>query len=461
MRIGMRRILLLAGIWGWSFLLIKVAVAGMSPATMACLRIGLGAVALLVVCRVSHRRLPTDAATWGHFAVMGLLYGALPFTLLGWGEQRTTSALAAVSQADAPLFTALFVALLLGERLHRPQAIGLVVGLIGVAIGAGVAVGDLARSSTIGSLAEAISGASYAMAFTYARRYLARVDPIVAATGQLLTGFVIALPLAVVTTASSGLSLTPTRTAAILILGVVSTGIAYAINYASIAAIGPTKASMVTYVVPVVAVIVGIVGLGEPFQIRVIVGGLVIALGIALVQDRLRSMRRIPVVGALLAAVVLGACSGSSPPSSRVPADGCAAAVHDAFDPRSVVHVLPGTPTPTYLSDPPTSGEHQPINVALYRGVKPSSIIPPIQVALLESSQVLVQYRPPVATGPLLALASNRLVTIAPNATLPAPVVASAWTWRVACSGPTPAALGALRSFIATHAGHGPQAPPP
>ena len=455
----MRRILLLAGIWGWSFLLIKVSVAGMTPPTMACLRIGLGAVALLVVCRVRGQSLPRDSATWGHMTVMGLMYGVLPFTLLGWGEQRTTSALAAVSQADTPLFTAVFAAWLLSDRIKRPQTIGLVIGFVGVGVGAGIALGDLAKSSTIGSLAEAASGACYGFAFTYARRYLGRVDPLVAATGQLLTGFVLALPLAVITTATSGFSLSPTRAVAIVLLGVVSTGIAYALNYGSIAAVGPTKASTVTYLVPVVAVIVGIIALGEPFQTRVITGGVIIAVGIALVQDRTKAIRRIPVVGTALATLLLGACSGGG--SAPLQATGCAAPHHDAFDPHSTVHVLPGAPTPSYLTNPPTSGVHQPINVPSYRGVRTASIAPQIQVGLLESSQVLVQYRPPIEPTKLVALTANKLVTVAPNPSLPAPVVATAWTWRLECTAPTPAVVAALQSFVAAHAGNGPQSPPP
>jgi len=287
-----RRILVLAAIWGWSFVFIKVAIKGMTPPTMACARCALGAVALTVLLRARGLRLPRDAASWRHFTVMGLMYSAVPFTMLGWGEQRTTSALAAVCQADTPLFTALFAVWLIGDRLRRPQVVGLAVGLTGVAICAGVAGGDLAHSSSLGALAEAASGACYGFAFTYARRHLGSVAPLVAATGQVITGAMLALPLAVATSLRSGVHLTGTRVGAIVLLGVFGTGIAYALNYASIAAVGATRASLVTYLIPVVAVIVGIAVLGEPFEARVITGGGVIVVGIAMVQGRMVRLRR-------------------------------------------------------------------------------------------------------------------------------------------------------------------------
>ena len=140
---------------------------------------------------------------------------------------------------------------------------------------------------------------------------------------------------------------------------------------------------------------------------------------------------------------------------------GCAAPHHDPFDPRSVVHVLAGAVPPPYLTDPPTSGEHQPVNVPSYRGIRTGPIPPAIQVALLESSQVLVQYRSAADGAQLVGLTSNPLVTVAPNPSLPAAIVATGWQWRVACQGPASAALTTVRRFVSAHAGKGPQPPPP
>jgi len=464
-----RRILLLAGIWGWSFLFIKVAVAGMTPPTLACLRCALGALALLALGRARGIRLPRDAVSWKHFAVMGLIYSAVPFTLLGWGEQRTTSALAAVCQADTPLFAALFSVLLLGERLRRAHVLGLVIGFTGVAICAGAAGGDLAHSSSAGAMAEVASGASYGLAFCYARRHLGGIAPLVAATGQVITGTLLALPLAVATSLHSGIQLTPARLGAVAILGVVGTGIAYAINYASIADVGATRASLVTYLIPVVAVAVGIVVLGEPFELRVVAGGVVIVAGISLVQDRVAGLRRrllrVPLVGTALATLLLGACSssGSASGTAGIPASGCARTKHDPLDPRSVTHVLPGAPEPPYLTDPPTSGEHQVVVVRNLRGSRSQPLTRPVQVGLLEKGQVLIQYRP--GPGDLAAsfsaLAGNPLVTVAPDPGLAVPVVATAWTWRLRCGDGGPRTVSALEAFVSAHAGKGPEQTPP
>ena len=109
----MRRLLVLAFIWGWSFLFIKVAVEGLTPSTVAWGRIALGAAVLHVIVRGQGLRIPTDRASLWRFVVMGLTGCTVPFTLLAWGEQHITSALTAVLNASTPLFTALLAAVAL------------------------------------------------------------------------------------------------------------------------------------------------------------------------------------------------------------------------------------------------------------------------------------------------------------------------------------------------------------
>src|SRR5919202_698195 len=246
----MRRLALLAFIWGWSFLFIKVAVEGMTPATVAATRVALGCAVLLIVGRVRGLRLPTGAVWWRHFAVVAVAGSVLPFTLLAWGEQHVSSALTSVLNASTPLFAALFVAAFLGERLRPVQVAGLLLGFVGVAIAAGLAGADLAESSLAGEGAPRLP------------------------RGGL------------------GVSLTPRRVLAISLLGVFGTGIAYVLNYRSIAELGPTLASVVTYLVPVVAVVVGVVFLDEPFELRLLVGGALTVAGIVLLNGR--PLRRPP-----------------------------------------------------------------------------------------------------------------------------------------------------------------------
>ena len=284
MTAGVRRLFLLAFIWGWSFLFIKVAVEGLTPTTVAWARIALGALVLRLVLRHRGGRVPSDPVMLRHFAVVTLAGNIVPFSLLAWGEQHITSALTSVLNASTPLFTALFAALVLHERLRPVQIAGLIVGLVGVATAAGLGTADLHGSSLAGAAAAVLAGAGYGAAFVYMRRHLTSIPPVVAAAGQLSVGAVLLFPVAAVTSAVGGISLTPTRVLAIVLLGTLGTGLAYVLSYRVIADLGATTASLVTYIIPVVAVVVGIVVLDEPFEWGLVAGGLLTAAGIAAVN---------------------------------------------------------------------------------------------------------------------------------------------------------------------------------
>lgn len=454
----MRRVLLLAFIWGWSFLLIKVALRAMTPGMVAFGRIVVGLVVIAVVVRARGLRMPRDLRMWRHFAVMGLIYAALPFTLLAWGEERITSALASVMNAGTPLFAAIAAAVGLGERLRLRQVGGLLLGFLGVSVAAGLAGSDLASSSATGAVAALGTAACYGMGFAYAQRHLVGVPPLVSVFGQLVCGTVLTLPLAVAGVATRGLDLEWRPLVSVLVLGAFATGIAYVLNYQAIAAVGPTRASLVTYVVPVVAVSVGVLFLDEPFRLRLLVGGALVAVGIALVQDRLRRFRRAPIVTALLALVVLGGVSGCGRGDDGGGAGGdgsadggaCGAVVSEPLDPGSTQHLLPGAPEPMYITDPPTSGAHRTGPPSW--GVVDQPLERPVQVGVLEGGGVVVQYRDPADAAALRGLAGEHVV-VAPNPTLPAPVIATAWRQKLTC---TAVDLEALRGFVDDHAGRGP-----
>ncbi|HWW53038.1 MAG TPA: DUF3105 domain-containing protein, partial [Acidimicrobiales bacterium] len=187
---------------------------------------------------------------------------------------------------------------------------------------------------------------------------------------------------------------------------------------------------------------------------RLVVGGLITVAGVALVQTRLRGLGRlgtIPLVGTVLAALLLSACGGASTASP-------CRTVHETIDPASAIHLLPGAADPVYRTNPPTSGPHQLTGIAsIPRGVLATPIPGRIQVALLEKGGVLIQYSgPEVATalGPLAV--GQPLVALAPGVGLPSPIVVTAWTWKATCASPDPTAI---RQFIATHEGHGPGTP--
>ena len=284
----MRRLLLLAFVWGWSFLFIKVSVEGMTPTTVAAARIALGALALHAYLRFKGMSLPRGRTFWRHAAVSTVFANILPFTMLAWGEERITSALTAVLNASTPLFTALAGFLYLKNRLSKVQALGLLVGIVGVAVAAGVGGSDLAESSVTGSLASIAAGACYGFALTYAARHQLGVPAEIAAAGQLTAGAVLLTPVAIATSVTEGVDLEPHRVLAIVLLGAVGTGFAYLLYYRAVADLGPTTTSLVTYLVPVFAVTLGIVVLDEHFHVRMLLGGMMIVVGILLVQRRLR-----------------------------------------------------------------------------------------------------------------------------------------------------------------------------
>lgn len=456
-----RRVVVLSLIWGWSFLLIKVSLRGMTPATVAFTRIALGAAVMLAVLRVKHVALPRDLGTWRHFAVMGLMYSAVPFTLLAWGEQHITSALTSVVNASTGLFTAAAAAIGLGERLRRPQVAGLVVGFAGVAVAAGLSAHDVGSSSGAGILATVVASACYGFSFAYAQRHLTTTPPLVAATGQLVTAAVLSMPLALATSVTAGVSPNGRQLLAVAVLGMVGTGFAYVINYQSIAALGSTKASLVTYLVPIVAVAVGVVFLDEAFHLRLLVGGALVIAGVALVQGRLVRLFRPPTnpvplaLVALLVMASLGGCGGGDG-SSVDGGRGCEADTEEPLDPRSVQHLLPGAPEPAYSSEPPTSGAH--LAGGAPAGVQEAPVVRPAQVALLEAGGVMIQYTGITGTDlRRLRRLAEREVAVAPNPGLDAPIVATAWRHRMSCPGAGGAALDALEAFIDAHKGEGPQ----
>jgi drug/metabolite transporter (DMT)-like permease len=448
----MRRLLLLAFIWGWSFLFIKVSVEGMSPPTVACARVGLGAAVLVAVLRAQRRPMPDPRTMGRHFFVAAVFGNVLPFTMLAWGEERITSALTAVLNASTPLFTAIVAAVYLKDRIRPMQVAGLLLGFVGVSVAAGFGSGDLAHSSVLGSLAAVLAGASYGIAFAYMRKHLTSIEPTVAAAGQLVMATALSLPFAIGTSITSGIHLDPHIVLAIVLLGVVGTGFAYILNYRVIADLGATRASLVTYVIPVVAVTVGVVVLDEPFEWSLVYGGVLIVAGIALVHPPAR-LRRLPMqpVGPVILLVIVALAVVPAMSCSSGGSAACAKAHNEALDPN-LGHVLPSGAQPQYTTDPPTSGPHTP--GALPGGVLAQPLTRPSQVGALEAGVVLIQYHDlSQADVETLSQLARDKVVVAPNPDLPDRVVATSWLNKQVCSAVD---VPELRGFVRNHQGRGP-----
>ncbi|MFB7662687.1 DMT family transporter [Kitasatospora sp. NPDC056138] len=287
-------LLLLALIWGSSFLFVKVAVRVMPPGYVALARMAVGAVTLLLVLAATGQRLPRGRAVWGHSAVTALLVNVAPFTLFSWGEQHVSSVLAGIFNATTPVLAMLVAAVLLpDERPDRRRLVGLPIGFAGVLVVLGVWRGADGQSLA-GQLACLAAAACYALGFPYAKRTLAgRPESTVALSAvQVLLGTaegaVVAPLLSGGLPTDPGRWCTPPVIGSVLALGALCTGVAYPLNYRVIRRAGAVAATMVSYLMPLVAVVAGVLLLDERVTWNQPVGALVVLLGVAVAQGVLR-----------------------------------------------------------------------------------------------------------------------------------------------------------------------------
>jgi drug/metabolite transporter (DMT)-like permease len=285
-RANVVRLVLLALIWGSSFLWIKLALRGLSPVQLAFARLALGSLVLVGWARVRGLALPKGRVIWGHLTVAAVFANAVPFMLFAFGERTVDSSLAGVLNATTPLWT-LAIALGVGheKRLSAARLAGLGLGFAGTLLlldPAGGGAIDLG-----GALACTAAAFSYGISFVYMDRFLAGrgIPPVALAGSQLVAGtglMLLVLPFA----GLQPVTVRPDMLAGIVILGAIGTGIAYVLNYQLITSDGATVASTVTYLIPVAAVVLGVAVLGEPLRLTTVLGMLVIMAGIALTRRR-------------------------------------------------------------------------------------------------------------------------------------------------------------------------------
>ncbi|WP_426324657.1 DMT family transporter [Microbacterium sp. E-13] len=284
----------LAGIvWGASFLFMKVSLTGISPAQVAWTRILLGALTLGALVLLRREHLSRSLRVWVHLTVLGLTFCVIPFLLFSWAQQHLSSGVASIFNATTPIMTAIMAWLVFRvERLKALQVIGIGVGILGVVVIIAPWQGIAFDGSLVAELATLGATASYGFSLAYMRRFVSN-------TGMSALAFTfgyIAMAGVVMGLLTPFLVLTPVRldvpvVVSLLLLGCLGTGIAYVWNQNTVRAWGPTRASTVTYITPVVGVILGIVILGETISWNEPIGALVVFLGILLAQDRLRRRR--------------------------------------------------------------------------------------------------------------------------------------------------------------------------
>ncbi|WP_300300199.1 DMT family transporter [Ferrovibrio sp.] len=276
-------------LWGGSFFFIGVAVRELPPFTIVASRVVLAALVLLVVLRVMNLRLPRQHGLWLAFLGMGLLNNAIPFTLIVWGQSQIPSGLASILNATTPISTALVAhAFTSDEKLTPARILGVLLGLAGVAVMLGAdLLGGLGQNLPA-QAACLLATVSYAFAGVFGRRFRRMgVPPLVTASGQLIASSLLLLPLALVIDRPWGFALPGWPViAALVALAVFSTALAYVIFFRVMAVAG-SNVNLVTLLVPVSAILLGVLVLGESLLPRHLLGFGVIALGLLAIDGRL------------------------------------------------------------------------------------------------------------------------------------------------------------------------------
>ncbi len=280
---------LLSLLWGGSFFFNQVAVAELPPLTVVAARVVLAAAVLWAVLRARGEAAPRTPAALVAFAGMGVLNNAIPFTLIVWGQTQIASGVAAILNASTPLFTVLLAHVLTrDERLTPARVAGVVVGFLGVAVMMGGAALGGSGAAVAAQAACIVAAASYACATLWGRRFRALgVPPLATAAGQLTASTLLLAPLALIVDRPWSLPAPgPAALASLVGVALLSTALAYVLFFRILARAGATNLSLVTFLIPVSAILLGVVVLGETLLPRHLAGMALIGLGLAAIDGR-------------------------------------------------------------------------------------------------------------------------------------------------------------------------------
>lgn len=285
----------LSVLWGGSFYFLAIAVEAVPPLTVVAARVAIGGALLYVVVRATGRRLPTGLSAWFAFAVMGLLNNVIPFSLIAWSQTEITGGLASILNATTPFFTLIVAHMFTrDERMTVARIIGVIIGFGGVATMIGVDLFVYADEHLLAQLAVLGAALSYALSAVYARRF-SRLGqpPLVSATGQFAAAAGIMIPLSLFIDHPWTLPVPgPGVIGAILGLAALSTCLAYIIYYRILATAGAVNLMLVTFLIPVSAILLGALLLGEHLSVHHFLGMAAIGIGLAIIDGRPLSILR-------------------------------------------------------------------------------------------------------------------------------------------------------------------------
>ncbi len=286
----------LSMLWGSSFFMVEVANDFVPPFTLVAGRVCFGALALHVLVRAAGQRLPTNPRLLLTFLGIGAVNNALPFSLIVWGQTEIASGLASILNATTPLFTVVVAHVMTSdERMTVSRVGGVLVGFAGVVVLVGPDALAGLGSALLAQFAVLGAALCYALATVFGRRFRRLgIPPLVSATGQVTAAALLILPTALVIDRPWTLPVpSGSAVAAVVSLGVLSTAVAYILYYRLLGTVGATNLMLVTFLVPVTAISLGTLGLGEQLGLADLAGMALIAAGLAAIDGRVvRALRR-------------------------------------------------------------------------------------------------------------------------------------------------------------------------
>jgi drug/metabolite transporter (DMT)-like permease len=280
-------IIILSILWGGSFFFVGVAVKEMPPLTIVLCRVALASIILLAVVHLKGNKMPSSKGLWGGYIIMGALNNLVPFSLIVWGQTHIESGLASILNGTTPIFSVVLAHFLTrDERLTNNRMTGVLIGWIGVAVLIGFESLRGFGIEVIGQIAVLGAAFSYACAAIYGRRFKG-LSPLVVATGMLCGSTIMMTPLALFVEQPWNLSPSMMTIAAIFGLAAISTSLAYIIYFRVLATSGPTNLLLVTFLIPLSAILLGVIVLGEQLGWNAFVGMGLIFIGLIAIDGRL------------------------------------------------------------------------------------------------------------------------------------------------------------------------------
>ena len=274
-------LLLLGAIWSSSFMWIKIAVHEVSPITLVAFRVLFGLLFGIAVIYIQRVPWPRNFKTWLPLLVVGITNLAIPFFLISWGEQSIDSAVAAILDATVPLFTVLIAHFMLSDdKMTLLKVLGLVIGFLGVVVLLSKDIGA-SPGSLLGQAAVVLASIFYAGSAIYVRKTMENMPGIVRSAGPMVSANAVMWLAVFLTEGRVEIPRLGITWIALLFLGVVGSGLAFVLAFYLIHEIGPTRATMVTYLFPLGGVILGVTFLHEQLTWQLITGAILIIASLA------------------------------------------------------------------------------------------------------------------------------------------------------------------------------------